>query len=182
MYLNRPTSIVIFLCILSHVALLTIASAGDRSTPFQQCLYLCKLRNCSSQDAQPAGHLPFSLRLTRWTCSDDCSYSCMHQITDSAITQGHPVLQYYGKWPFWRLFGMQEPASVLFSLLNFWVHLRGYKATSRSVSDGHPMKRFIILYSIVSMNAWIWSAIFHTRGTLINGKFTYDCRELSWIG
>ena len=33
-----------------------------------------------------------------------------------------PILQFHGKWPFHRFLGMQEPASVLFSLLNLLAH------------------------------------------------------------
>jgi len=44
----------------------------------------------------------------------------MHSIMDKVFEKGEPVQQYYGKWPFWRLLGMQEPASLLFSTLNFW--------------------------------------------------------------
>ena len=31
---------------------------------------------------------------------------------------GWPTVKYFGKWPFTRVLGMQEPASVAFSLMN----------------------------------------------------------------
>lgn len=33
---------------------------------------------------------------------------------------GRRMVQFNGKWPFYRFMGMQEPASVLFSLLNMF--------------------------------------------------------------
>lgn len=47
---------------------------------------------------------------------------------------GVPTPQFFGKWPFLRLLGMQEPASVLFSLLNFFAHFWGILSLWRNVS------------------------------------------------
>jgi hypothetical protein len=91
----------------------------------------------------------------------------MHDITDQAVATGRGIQQYYGKWPFWRFAGIQEPASVMFSLLNFWSHFIGYKQVRRRLSASHPMRPFYLLWSILSMNAWFWSAIFHTRGVFV---------------
>lgn len=139
------------------------ASSGDRAVEFQGCVLDCTTsQHCDQFEATKA----LSLRLTGWSCLDDCKYSCMHRITDSAIKASKPVQQYYGKWPFWRLVGMQEPASVLFSLCNLWSHLIGFRQVRRKLSNTHPMKKLYLLWSILSMNAWFWSAIFHTRGKL----------------
>ena len=59
---------------------------------------------------------------------------------------------------------MQEPASVAFSLLNFWAHWQGLKRVRREIPDGHPMKPYYILWAFTGLNAWVWSAVFHTRG------------------
>src|ERR1700753_2957886 len=99
-----------------------LASSGDRAFDFRACLDVCKTNECKSPDAV---ELPLSLRLTRWTCEDTCKYECMQTITDKAIANGVDVQQYYGKWPFWRFAGMQEPASVLFSLLTLYGHVQG---------------------------------------------------------
>jgi hypothetical protein len=74
------------------------------------------------------------------------------------------VEQYYGKWPFWRLWGMQEPASVLFSLMNFAAHLSGGLELQRGMKAGHPMKGYYLAFTFSNLNLWIWSAVFHTRG------------------
>ena len=88
----------------------------------------------------------------------------MHVITDRAIQHHTPIQQYYGKWPFWRLAGMQEPASVLFSVLNFVAHAMGARKIKAKVPAGHPMKKYYLMFAFVSMNAWVWSSVFHTRG------------------
>ncbi|KAJ9590287.1 hypothetical protein L9F63_027876, partial [Diploptera punctata] len=59
---------------------------------------------------------PFYLKLTKWTCRDECSYNCMWKTVDAFINRNWNVPQFHGKWPFVRIFGIQEPASVLFSI------------------------------------------------------------------
>src|SRR6266481_7143586 len=81
-----------------------VASSGDRSSDFQNCVSACYGDQC-----HPWTTHSLALRLTRWTCTDDCKYKCMHMLTDSAIRGSSTIHQYYGKWPFWRLLGMQEP-------------------------------------------------------------------------
>ena len=69
--------------------------------------------------------MPLALRLTRWTCADDCKYSCMHTLTDLVLESGVRMEQFYGKWQFCRWEGMQEPASVAFSVANLLMHVLG---------------------------------------------------------
>ena len=133
-----------------------LSSSGDRASEFTTCVQICTASKCQPHQFS----LPLVLRLTRWTCNDDCKYTCMHAITDaSPVTQ-----QYFGKWPFWRLLGMQEPASVLFSLGNLCVHAYGARKMSKAVRDSHPMKGYLLNWSMLSVSAWVWSAVFHTRG------------------
>jgi post-GPI attachment to proteins factor 3 len=145
------------------------ASSGDRSSNFQNCV-----NGCSANACEPST-LPFALQITRWTCADDCKYRCMHAITDRAIHQGDHIEQYFGKWPFWRLGGMQEPASVAFSLLNLWFYARGAREIRQRVPDGHPMKSYYFIWSLISMNAWVWSSVFHTRGKLSGDSSDIAC-------
>lgn len=158
------------LLILTAVSLVH-ASSGDRAWEYQRCVSQCSSAVCA--DPNWATSLPLSMRITRWTCTDDCKYGCMHSITDHAIAHSLPVQQYHGKWPFWRFAGMQEPASVAFSLLNFLVHARGALHVKRSIAEGHPMKGYYLKFALVSMNAWVWSSVFHTRDLPITEKFDY---------
>lgn len=92
----------------------------------------------------------------------------MQAVTDKAIEEGLPVYQYYGKWPFYRCFGIQEPASVLFSIGNGLVHAYYFRQIQKQVPSSYFFKGFMLLYTIIGMNAWLWSTIFHSRDT----KFT----------
>lgn len=153
------------LVLLFSVARESFASWGDTAPEFETCIRTHTIERCSDFTAPTTeANFPLALRLTQWSCLDDIKYDCMHNITTSAIKKGEPVLQYYGKWPFWRFAGIQEPASVAFSLLNLWMHCKGWKAMRRRISETHPMRRYYLLSAVVNMNAWIWSAIFHTRG------------------
>ncbi len=140
------------------------SSRGDQAAEFRSCVSLCRTQIC--QNSAPE-LLPFSLRLTRWTCEDDCKYQCMHLVTDRAVEHGTKIEQYHGKWPFWRLAGMQEPASVLFSIFNFVAHAFGARKLRDKVPEEHPMKKYYLMFAFVSMNAWVWSSVFHTRGRLL---------------
>lgn len=166
--MTRIVASILVLSTLLHVA---FASSGDRSPDFNACITTCNLQKCLNS---PPILAP-ALRLTGWTCLDDCKYSCMHKITDKAVELGEPVQQYYGKWPFWRFGGMQEPASVAFSLLNLWAHVKGASKLRRKVSESHPMRPYYLMWSLLSVNAWLWSSVFHTRGVSVgNGCCTCD--------
>src|ERR1700761_1837035 len=101
----------LFLAVLCGISTGTYASSGDRNTGFQRCLSEKISKQCRSQDFYQ--NLPLTLRLTRWSCEDDCKYQCSHIMTNRAVKHQQRIEQYYGKWAFWRFLGMQEPASVL---------------------------------------------------------------------
>jgi hypothetical protein len=95
----------------------------------------------------------------------------MHMLTDFAAESGVRMQQYYGKWPFWRLAGMQEPASVAFSLANMLMHVLGADWLRRGVHPAHPIRPFYLTWAYLSINAWVWSAVFHTRGAFNPSSF-----------
>ncbi|KAF8898232.1 Per1-like protein [Gymnopilus junonius] len=165
------------LLVILILSLSVYASSGDRSPEYTQCTGLCIAERCSQSDSEFSLSLP--LRLTRWTCIDDCKYRCMHEITSKQIQLGERVHQYHGKWPFWRLWGMQEPASVAFSLLNLWAHARGAAKVKKKVPQYHPMRSYYLFWSVVSMNAWMWSSIFHTRDLPFTEKMDYFSAALA---
>jgi hypothetical protein len=144
------------------LASIVLASSGDRSAEFEVCVLSCENRRC------PSAFLSWSLRFTGWTCTDDCRYVCMHHVTDKDQYKGAGMQQYFGKWPFWRFLGMQEPASVAFSVLNLAAHVQGARKLLHRVPDGHPMKYFYFTSAVISSSAWVWSAVFHTRGAFVH--------------
>ena len=147
----------LWLNILAYTSLV-LASAGDRSQFFQDCIPIC-LDHFNDQC-----EIPPLFRLARWTCIDECKYQCMRFLTDKAVNEQQPILQYYGKWPFVRCAGMQEPASVAFSVLNLIVHAQGARTVSKRVPQDHPMRSYYLAWAYISINAWFWSSVFHARG------------------
>ncbi|KAJ3538520.1 hypothetical protein NM688_g6509 [Phlebia brevispora] len=150
------------------------ASSGDRAQSFQSCIVKCESRTCPYTHATPLLD-----RLTFWTCADACKYRCMHYLTDFAIQAGTSIEQYYGKWPFWRKGGMQEPASVMFSVLNGLFHWWGVERLRNRVPVGHPMKKYYLRFAMVSINAWVWSSVFHTRDLPFTEKMDYFSAALA---
>lgn len=89
------------------------------------------------------------------------------------------MLQYHGKWPFPRLGPIQEPAAVLFSLLNFVPNYYGYKLISQDrvfqndAANQIYLKSYYKLFALAQMNAWIWSSVFHTRDFVLTERLDY---------
>ncbi|KAJ2766135.1 hypothetical protein IWQ56_003723 [Coemansia nantahalensis] len=143
------------------------ASSGDWQRSFKECIARCQQSECTS-DAQ----LPLHLRLLWWTCESDCDYRCQRRETEHAQRTGGTIHQYHGKWPFVRMLGVQEPASVAFSILNGAAHVRSW----RRVRDGlpnHPMRRWLGLFVVLGTWAWFCSAVFHTRDFPLTEKLDY---------
>lgn len=83
------------------------------------------------------------------------------------------MVQFHGKWVFIRVLGMQEPLSVLFSLLNLAVHLRYLPRLRKMVPDVFPLKMVYLAHGLISCNAWLWSAIFHARDKPFTERMDY---------
>lgn len=220
-------------------------SPGDQSRAFRRCTNQCRQTGCASLSTTaaataalpaavgrqncsslcPAGSgndsahdemhaAPLALRLLHWDCAADCAYLCMWQ-TEAGCAAGTPVQKYFGKWPFVRLLGMQEPASVLCSLLNLAAHAhcllrfsrlcrrlrrqqqaaaqeqhptlggssRGEDAASKAGAGAeaaltasphhYPYTWLWAGYMLLSINAWLWSAVFHSRDTRLTERFDY---------
>ncbi|XP_055354184.1 post-GPI attachment to proteins factor 3-like [Paramacrobiotus metropolitanus] len=168
------------------------ASWGDRNNVFQDCLSRCLRRSCTVPrellDELPAAleeddngdrltawtntH-PWYLRALLWECEDECKYECMWTTVDVFQRENLTIPQFYGKWPFVRLFGIQEPASTLFSVLNGVSHCWMLQKFVQNVPSSAPMFRVWFLYGLASMNAWFWSAVFHTRDFSFTEKMDY---------
>eukprot|EP00640_Fibrocapsa_japonica_P002446 CAMPEP_0113947832 /NCGR_PEP_ID=MMETSP1339-20121228/66916_1 /TAXON_ID=94617 /ORGANISM="Fibrocapsa japonica" /LENGTH=280 /DNA_ID=CAMNT_0000954587 /DNA_START=205 /DNA_END=1047 /DNA_ORIENTATION=- /assembly_acc=CAM_ASM_000762 len=95
--------------------------------------------------------------------------------------QEHPqkvyqAWQYYGKWPFVRVLGCQEIASVLFSLGNAAPHALFLLSGSRRAQyspPGYYLSPWLRLLSICSLGGWACSAVFHARDVPVTEKMDY---------
>lgn len=113
------------------------------------------------------------LRLLLWTCSSECDYACQQVVTADRISRGQSIEQFHGKWPFRRLFGIQEPFSVLFSILNGYGHLTGLRWLRNEIPNSYPMAKYYRLFAMFGMVCWFWSTIFHTRDFVFTEKMDY---------
>lgn len=109
----------------------------------------------------------WGMRLMAWDCPSECDYACQHIITDRRVARDppmlQPIVQYHGKWPFYRFLGMQEPFSVLFSLLNFLAHKNGMAKLREQIPERYPLRKFYILFGYFGLASWTFSMLFHTR-------------------
>uniref|UniRef100_A0A183ST89 Post-GPI attachment to proteins factor 3 n=1 Tax=Schistocephalus solidus TaxID=70667 RepID=A0A183ST89_SCHSO len=128
--------------LLAYLVPWTDASVGDQSYVYQQCISAC-------------------LSTELWNCEDECKYCCTWWAVEAFHKDGLPVPQFYGKWPQVRIFGIQEPASALFSLLNLF-------------AQWHTLNSFCEETSFrVGINAWFWSTVFHTYDTNFTERMDY---------
>ncbi|XP_062894125.1 post-GPI attachment to proteins factor 3 [Mobula hypostoma] len=151
-------------------------SQGDREPYYRQCVRLCERRNCTGA-ALRAFHRaqPIHMQLTGWTCTDDCQYDCMWDTVGLYIQDGHRVPQFHGKWPFYRFLFFQEPASAFASMLNGVANLLMLARYRSAVPSECPMYSTCVSFAIVTLNAWLWSTVFHTRDTALTERMDYFC-------
>jgi hypothetical protein len=91
----------------------------------------------------------------------------------------NPIVQYHGKWPFYRLFGIQEPFSVLFSLMNFLAHQNGIAQIRESIPSRYRLRPYYILLGYFGLTSWIFSMVFHTRDFNVTEKLDYFAASAS---
>lgn len=81
---------------------------------------------------------------------------------------------------------MQEPASVLFSVLNFlstlfgllkYIRLVFWKLPRKPMGDKGPLYDYAglwVVYGAIALNSWFWSAVFHARDTPFTEAWDYS--------
>ncbi|KAE8153252.1 Mn2+ homeostasis protein [Aspergillus avenaceus] len=162
-----------FLVIFSSLVGRSTASLGDHLPDFKECVKICKAENCQSGNTV----IPLHLRLMWWTCPAECDYTCQHVVTDRRVARDppmlNPVVQFHGKWPFRRILGMQEPFSVLFSLLNFLAHWQGISRIREKVRASHTLRPYYLAFGYCGLACWSFSALFHTRDFPLTEKLDY---------
>lgn len=200
--LRSPTVILLLLLLLPSLLLAPVeASLGDESPVFRSCLLVCQGDDASRFGSALPQPMPSSilchrledlwansstaLRLLHWDCTSDCRYQCMwavEQARKEELGERYEVWKYFGKWPFIRIFGMQEPMSVFLSFGNLmanthclgrlWTTL-GMKERHAKSANAHLMKVLWPIHFIMACNAWIWSTLFHSRDTRTTERLDY---------
>ncbi|KAK5987392.1 Protein PER1-like protein [Cladobotryum mycophilum] len=172
-YQRRPwlRAVSLFLLVAVLFSGSTNASVGDQLHEFKHCLEVCKAENCApGKEHTP---IPALRRLLLWNCASECDYTCQHIVTTDRIASHHPVVQFHGKWPFYRFLGMQEPFSVLFSLGNFWAHWQGLKKIRALIPASYPLRPYYEYFSYFGLASWVFSSIFHTRDFAATEQLDY---------
>ena len=68
---------------------------------------------------------------------------------------------------------MQEPFSVVFSLMNYLAHDSGMAQLRRTIPASYPLRKYYMLVGYLGLASWIFSMIFHTRDFGITEKLDY---------
>lgn len=182
------------------------ASPGDNLDEFRDCRFQCEQLSCylnpyyllqnQFEEALKAsgeyrryeplwrftlGKINLPMQILGWDCPSNCDYQCQQIVTKERVRNDEEVYQFHGKWPFWRIFGVQEVVLALFSLLNFVPHYLGYKFMKDTLNK-LPKNQSSFLRvpfnnarfaAVVAMAAWLALTIFHIRDVLLTEKLDY---------
>ncbi|XP_065865110.1 uncharacterized protein [Euphorbia lathyris] len=188
-----------FCLVLSCLLQVLDASAGDADPVYRACMGQCEKTGCVGTKCFP--HCKFSsdgvsidgpwymqeplyLQWKHWDCQGDCRYQCMLDREKEREASGHGPVKYHGKWPFKRVYGIQEPVSVAFSALNLAMHFHGWLSFFILLYYKLPLTQdrkayyeyagLWHIYGLLSMNSWFWSAVFHSRDVDLTEKLDYS--------
>lgn len=174
------------------------ASLGDVDPKYRVCVEECQttgvigeniISHCQSPENQNETSIVDSwYSQEQWkqlNCKADCRYLCMMQREGERQSLGLGPVKYHGKWPFLRVFVFQEPLSAALSAVNLLMHLTGWFSFFLLVKHKLPLRpqtrrkyyeytSLWHIYAILSMNAWFWSTVFHTRDVDLTEKLDYS--------
>ncbi|PUZ58386.1 hypothetical protein GQ55_5G505800 [Panicum hallii var. hallii] len=176
------------------------ASLGDADPRYRTCVKECQttgiigeniISHCQSKENDTSvggswyNQEQIYMQWKQLTCTTDCRYFCMMQREGERQSLGLTPVKYHGKWPFLRISVFQEPLSAALSAINLLMHFVGWLSFYLLVKYKLPLrpqtKRTYYeytslwhIYAILSMNAWFWSSIFHTRDIDLTEKLDYS--------
>ncbi|PKU82446.1 post-GPI attachment to proteins factor 3 [Dendrobium catenatum] len=177
------------------------ASAGDADPTYRTCVEQCEktgsvgdisITHCLFSTSDWAANNntwymqePLYLQWKQLNCRSDCCYHCMMQRENEREALGLSPVKYHGKWPFKRIYVFQEPALAALSAVGLIIHFVGWLSFFILVNYKLPFrpnsKRTYYeytglwhIYGFLSMNAWFWSTIFHTRDFELTEKLDYS--------
>lgn len=104
---------------------------------------------------------------------------------------GDKPVKYHGKWPFRRVYGIQEPVAVALATLNLAVQFHGWISFFILLYYKLPLKPnkktyyeytgLWHIYGVLAMNSWFWNAAFHCRDVELTEKLDYSS-AVAFIG
>ncbi|MDP2434545.1 MAG: post-GPI attachment to proteins factor 3 [archaeon] len=190
-----PIPLLLLLLLLLAMTSMCEASAGDRDERYRQCVSQCVVLKCEPDQARGGAMARRYLyrqgfvatvedeewaagwaeRLLGWSCDENCRYECAHKNAATRRSGGERPAQYHGKWAFTRVLGVQELFSTVFSVLNAVPHLL-FLSHARAPLQPHSSSRLLFhwrSWAAMGLNAWFWSAVFHSRDTAFTEKMDY---------
>lgn len=101
LYSSQLFHIVLCYFIILFAAFPIEASVGDQSNYFQNCINNLYTTVCDNitRVMEMKHTQSLSLRLTMWSCQDECKYQCMWAAVKYFLTHFKQVPQFYGKVP-----------------------------------------------------------------------------------
>lgn len=143
----------------------TDSSHGDRDMMFQGCVHKCM----ESKNRT----LEWYLVALMWNKDNNCKYKCMHRVSRRRKRMKLPILQYFGKWPFKRFYGIEDPASFVFSLLNLFGNIYGWILYKNIICKYSEFFYLTKVQFLTNANGWIFACIFHARDLYWTEKLDY---------
>jgi hypothetical protein len=148
-------------------------SLGDRDPKYRKCVDSSK-KVCRGHTSNESLFSFYPISIVNWSCIETAQYACMRTINAERLQNKEPALKYYGHWCFERYFGLEEPASVLFSLLNLVPHLLYLqKQYLQKVNGQNTHAKWLTCLALVASNAWLASAYFHSKKTPHASTYDY---------
>ncbi|CAI9092158.1 OLC1v1027336C1 [Oldenlandia corymbosa var. corymbosa] len=196
MFPTRCRLLVFFFFALSSLGFID-ASAGDADPIYRSCVDQCEktgcvdgkcFQHCNFSDGNATDgpwylQEPMYMRWKKWDCQSDCRYQCMLDREEERKKLGYKPVKYHGKWPFCRVYGIQEPVSVALSVFNLAMQFQGWVSFFILVNYKLPFRPnkktyyeytgLCNIYAVLAMNAWFWSAVFHSRDVDLTEKLDY---------
>ncbi|XP_056691948.1 uncharacterized protein [Spinacia oleracea] len=135
---------------------------------FQHCIFTA---DGNISDGRWYLQEPLYLKWKQWDCHSDCRYYCMLAREEERRKLGEKPVKYHRRWPFRRVYGIQEPVS--FSALNLAIQFHGWISFFILVNYKLPLtdnrKTYYEysglwhIYGVLAMNCWFWAPVFHIR-------------------
>ncbi|KAH7428377.1 hypothetical protein KP509_10G089500 [Ceratopteris richardii] len=150
-----------------------------------QCFSNCKVVVNGDSSELLQSKCPYDAWM-QWNCTSECRYQCMILREAERQREGQLPVKYFGKWPFKRVLGLQEPISVAFSVANLAVHVYGLTSflyllhlvlPRRPQGNRGPYYEYGFpwtVFGIACVNYWIWSAVFHARDSIPGEKLHHS--------
>lgn len=155
--MQLPCDVALLAAFLSYVLGSVSASVGDRSWVFGRCMDTCLHQKCTDMTRFKSKQ-PWIRQVLRWSCTDECRYTCMWKTVRAFEKDGSPIPQFFGKVS--RVLAQQDWAVVMLKW-SLWVEVLLYQLLRHikvSLLVRHLRAIFIHLLTYISLciDFYLW--------------------------